>query len=93
MTIVIDIFIQCCIASAGLCLITSMFELYTNVNLILIELECIENRNYRRNERAEAMLIKKRGARRKFVAFKVLVFVGIVIILSAVISQLTIIYL
>ena len=34
-----------------------MFELYTNVNLILIELECIENRNYRRNERAEAMLI------------------------------------
>ena len=82
----IDIFIQCCIASAGLCLITSMFELYTNVNLILIELECIENRSYRRNERADVMLIKKRGARRKFVAFKVLIYVGIVVLLTAAIS-------
>ena len=35
----VDLMVQCCIAIAGLCLVTSMFELYTNVHLILIELE------------------------------------------------------
>ena len=92
LSIVIDIFIQCCIASAGLCLITSMFELYTNVNLILIELECIENRSYRRHERAEVMLRKKQGARHKFVAFKVFIYVGICLLLASAIAQLTVIY-
>ena len=41
-TVLADQIIQCCIAIAGLCLVTSMFELYTNVNFILIDLESYE---------------------------------------------------
>ena len=72
-----------------------MFELYTNVNLILIELECIENtRNnvQRQRERADEMLVKKHTARRKFVVFKVLIYLGIMALLGVTVSQLSVIY-
>ena len=72
-----------------------MFELYTNVNLILIELECIENtRNsvQRQRERADEMLVKKHTARRKFVVFKALIYLGIMALLGVTIFQLTVVY-
>jgi len=94
--ILVDLMVQCCIAIAGFCLVTSMFELYTNVNLILIELESYDTMNndiQRRREQKSKAMEKQQTARRKFVVFKVLIYLGIAALLGATIFQLTVIYL